>query len=224
VSGPTAVLFDLDGCLVDSRRGFTTSVRHALTAAGLPDREPAELERYIGPPLAYSLEQLAGFPSGSPENDALVAAYRAHYRETLVEGTEVFAGIPEALGALRAAGHVLAVATSKPLPFAQQLIAELGLGEAFSFVSGPDLAERSPDKSVLVATALAALGATRGVMVGDRRFDVEGGAANGLATIGVLWGFGDRAELETAGASALAAAPAELPGLVAALLGEPQAG
>jgi phosphoglycolate phosphatase len=214
----TAVLFDLDGCLVDSRLGITTSLRHALACAGLPDREPAELERYIGPPLAYTFEQLAGVPSGSAENDALVASYRAHYQETLVAGTEVFAGIPEALAALRAAGHVLGVATSKPLVFAQQLVQELGLGAELSFISGTGMTGRSPDKSELVATALAELGTTRGVMVGDRRFDVEGGQANGVATIGVLWGFGGREELEAAGATALAAAPAELPPLVASLL------
>lgn len=213
-----AVLFDLDGCLVDSRRGITTSLRHALKAAGLPDREPAELEQYIGPPLAYTFEQLAGAPSGSAENDALVALYRAHYKDTLVAGTEVFAGIPEALAALRGAGHPLAIATSKPRVFAERLVGELGLGDAFAALAGPGLEGRSPDKAELVATALAELGTTRGVMVGDRRFDVEGGRANGLATIGVLWGFGPRAELEEAGASALAAAPAELPGLVAKLL------
>jgi phosphoglycolate phosphatase len=213
-----AVLFDLDGCLVDSRRGITTSLRHALAAAGLPDREPAELERYIGPPLAHTFEQLAGAVTGSPENDALVASYRAHYADTLVEGTSVFDGIPEALDALRAAGHPLAIATSKPEPFARVLIDALGLAPEFSSISGADLSAASPSKADLVAGALRATGAAHGVMVGDRRFDVEGAHDNALPAIGVLWGFGTREELTHAGADALAAVPAELPDLVAGLV------
>jgi phosphoglycolate phosphatase len=213
----SAVLFDLDGCLVDSRRGITGSMRHALVSAGHADRDPAELEQYIGPPMTYTMHQLTGAEIGSEENDALVAGYRAHYAETLVAGTSVFAGIPEALGALRAAGHPLAVATSKPLGFAETLLAALGLRDHFAHVAAPDPSVRTPDKAQLVAESLSALGATTGAMVGDRKFDILGGAANGLATIGVLWGFGARSELEAAGADALVASASELPGAVAAL-------
>jgi phosphoglycolate phosphatase len=214
----TAVLFDLDGCLFDSRRGITESFRHVLAAAGLPDREPAELERFIGPPLAYNFQEVAGVPVGSAENDALVAAYRADYDDRVVPGSELYAGIPEALAALRAAGHVLAVATSRPARYAQRLVDAFGLDGAFAHVAGTGMAGKSPSKTALVASALTALGMTEGVMIGDRRFDVEGGAANGLATIGALWGFGGRDELQAAGATVLAVAPAELPGLVATLL------
>lgn len=213
-----AVLFDLDGCLVDSRRGIVASFRHVLAAAGLPDREPAELERFIGPPLAYNFAEIAGVPVGSARNDELVAAYRAHYEDWVVPGSEVYAGIPEALAALRAAGHVLGVATSRPARYAQRLVDAFGLADAFAHIAGTGMTGRSPSKTTLVASALEALGTTRGVMIGDRRFDVEGGTANGLPTIGALWGFGGREELEAAGATALAAAPAELPGRVAELL------
>ena len=214
----TAVLFDMDGCLLDSRRGITGSMRHALVSAGHADRDPAELEQYIGPPMTYTMHQLTGAEIGSAANDALVAGYRAHYAETLVAGTSVFDGIPEALAALRAAGHPLAVATSKPLTFAETLLGELGLRACFDHVAAPDFSVRTPDKAELVREALAALGATSGVMVGDRRFDILGGAANGAATIGVLWGFGSREELEEAGADALVAAASELPDAVTALL------
>jgi len=214
----TAVLLDLDGCLVDSRRGIAASMRHVLAGAGLPDRSPAELERFIGPPLAHNFEELAGVPVGSAENDALVAAYRAHYDGQVIAGSELFAGIPEALAALRAAGHRLAVATSKPTRYARQLVEAFGLAGAIDHVEGTGMTGASASKAELCAAALTALGAQRGVMVGDRRFDVEGARANGLPSIGVLWGFGSRAELEAAGATALATTPAELPRLVAELL------
>jgi phosphoglycolate phosphatase len=215
-----AVAFDMDGCLVDSRRGITASLRHALAAAGHPDRPAAELERFIGPPLTYTMFELTGAAIGSAENDALVAGYRAHHADTLVAGTEVFAGIPEALAALRDAGYALAVATSKPLAFAEKLLAAMGLRDAFGHLAAPDFSVRTPDKTALVAEGLAAVGATTGVMVGDRKFDIAGGHGNGLPAIGVLWGFGTRAELEEAGADALVAGAAELPGTVAALLAE----
>jgi phosphoglycolate phosphatase len=214
----SAVLFDMDGCLVDSRRGITGSMRHALVSAGHPDREASELEQYIGPPMTYTMHQLTGAEIGSEENDALVAGYRAHYRETLVAGTSVFDGIPEALAALREAGYGLAVATSKPLTFAETLLGELGLRRFFDHVSAPDFSVRTPDKAELVREGLDALGADAGVMVGDRKFDIAGGHAQGLRAIGVLWGFGSREELEAAGADTLVADPGELPGAVAALL------
>jgi phosphoglycolate phosphatase len=212
------VLFDMDGCLLDSRRGITTSMRHALVSAGHADRDPADLEHYIGPPMTYTMQELTGAAIGSADNDALVAAYRSHYAETLVAGTEVFDGIPGALRALRDAGHPLAVATSKPLTFAETLLTALGVRDLFGHVAGPDLSVRTPDKALLVREGLDALGAARGVMVGDRRFDIAGGHANALPAIGVLWGFGAREELEEAGADALAEAPGDLPGLVRALL------
>jgi phosphoglycolate phosphatase len=212
-----AVLFDLDGCLVDSRRGIVASFRHVLAQAGLPDREPEELERFIGPPLAYNIQELSGLAAGSAENDALVAEYRRHYDDQVVPGSELYAGIPEALDALRAAGHVLGIATSRPARYAHMLVDAFGLTGAFAHVEGTAMTGRSASKTTLIATALQALGTTRGAMVGDRRFDVEGGAANGLPTVGALWGFGSRDELTAAGATVLAAAPAELPGLVAGL-------
>lgn len=213
-----AVVFDMDGCLVDARRAITASLRHALAAAGHPDREPAELERFIGPPLTYTMFELTGAEIGSAENDALVAGYRAHHGDTLVEGSEVFPGIPEALTALSAAGHPLAVATSKPLAFAEKLLTALDLRDRFGHVAAPGFSVRTPDKTALVREALDALGTSTGIMVGDRSFDIAGGHGNALPAIGVLWGFGSRAELEEAGADALIASAPELPGAVATLL------
>jgi phosphoglycolate phosphatase len=213
-----AVLFDMDGCLLDSRRGITTSMRHALVSAGHADRDPTDLEQIIGPPMTYTMHQLTGAAIGSPENDALVAGYRAHYSETLVAGTSVFAGIPDALTALAAAGHPLAVATSKPLTFAETLLSSLGLRDLFAHVAAPDFSVRTPDKAQLVRESLSALSATTSIMVGDRKFDIAGGAANGTSTIGVLWGFGSRSELTEAGADALVTTADELPSTVAALL------
>ena len=214
---PVGVVFDLDGVLVDSRRAITASIRHALTSNGQPDQPSAALERFIGPPLSVTMAELTGAPIASAANDALVSAYREHYGATLHAGTDVMPGIADALARLRE-HHVLAVATAKPRVFAQPLLEALGLYAVFAHLAAPDASVRVPDKADGVREALQAIGAQRGVMVGDRAVDVAGGHANDLPVIGVLWGFGSRAELEDAGADALANDAAELPGIVAALL------
>jgi phosphoglycolate phosphatase len=216
-AAPVAVVFDLDGVLVDSRRAITASIRHALTSNGHPDQPSASLERFIGPPLSLTMAELTGAPIASAANDALVGAYREHYGATLHAGTDLMPGIADALDRL-GRDHVLAVATAKPRVFSEPLLQALGLGGAFAHVAAPDASVRVPDKADAVREAMQAIGAERGVMVGDRAVDVVGGHANGMPVVGALWGFGSRDELEQAGADALAHDATELPGLVAALL------
>ena len=212
-----AVIFDLDGVLIDSRRAITSCLNHALAANGLPERPPAELYRFIGPPQSGAFAELVGESVDSPRVRACILSYRACYAETARANTEVFAGIPAVLDAL-SREHRLAVATSKPRVFAERILSDVGLRERFAAVAGPEF--DAPDsKTVTLGNALAALGETRAVMVGDRSFDMVAAGAHGLPGIGVGWGIGSRAELTEAGARAIVAAPAELPGTVADLLG-----
>ena len=199
-----AILFDLDGVLVDSRVPFARSFNAALAAHGLPERPEPELYALIGPPIHESFRRLTGLL----DVDAFVDAYRARYRVKMAEETPVMDGIPELLAGLR---HPAAVATSKPKPLADPLLAALGLREHFVAVEGPSLSADAEPKATTIGRALAALPAgARPVMVGDRLHDVHGAAAHGLDCIGVLWGIGSRDELEAAGATAVAANPAEL--------------
>ncbi len=213
----TAVLLDLDGTLVDSRAGIVAGMNATLTAHGLPPRPAAELEARIGPPVHDTFAWLFGLPEGDAALDALVEEYRGRYAELMLEVTPVFAGVPAALAALRADGHVLAIATSKARHLARALADGLGLAPYLSAVQGPVPPSRD-DKAQTIAHALADLGHPRhAVMVGDRRHDVEGAHAHGLPAIGVLWGIGDAQELQEAGADMVIAHPGELPGAVRAL-------
>ena len=209
--GGAPVLFDLDGTLVDSRAGIVAATNAQLVAMGRAPVPEAELVPRIGPPLHDTFAALV--PGlGGRELDAAVAAYRARYREMMLAGTAVYPGIPALLDELRARGRRLAVATSKAGPLARELLGALGLANRFAAIVGPEPPARD-EKPETVARTLSALGVAGGAelwMVGDRRHDMAGAAAHGLRGAGVLWGFGDAAELERAGADVLVATPAEL--------------
>jgi phosphoglycolate phosphatase len=207
-----AVLFDLDGVLVDSRTAFARSINAALVEHGLPERADDELHTYLGPPLHRTFEALGGVDD---QVDALVLSYRARYRTTMADESAVFAGIPEALEAL-AEVMPLVVATSKSQALAEPLLEQLGLRDRFQAVHGPSLQARDEAKSLTIARALEGLThARRPVMVGDRKFDVLGARAHELPCVGVLWGIGSERELRDAGAAALAREPSELVDLLA---------
>jgi len=209
---PDAVLFDLDGTIIDSRVPFVTSMNYALTANGQPARDTEVLLPYLGPPTQVALEELVG------DDPDLIAAtltsYREHYASTSTDTTLVYDGIPELLEHLH--GKVpIAVATSKIATSAVMLLEHLGLAQLFDVISGPLASALAEPKSVTVAQALAALGGPqKAVMVGDRLYDVEGAREHGLPTIGVLWGAGSEQELRDAGAWELVSSPSEIPPLI----------
>jgi phosphoglycolate phosphatase len=209
---PDAMLFDLDGTIVDSRVPFATSMNHALAANGQRRREPEDLWRYLGPPTRVALTELVGDDDELIE--ATLATYREHYASTSAETTLVYDGIPELLRSLQ--GRVrLAVATSKVGTSAVALLEHLGLAGLFDVIHGPLESALADPKAVTIAETLAELGGPeRPVMVGDRLYDVEGAAAEGIPTIGVLWGAGSEQELRDAGAAAIVAVPDEIPPLL----------
>jgi len=213
LSSTDAVLFDLDGVLVDSRTAFVRSVNAALGEHGLPAREAAELHPYLGPPLHRTFAALG---AEEEQVDALVVSYRARYRITMADESAVFDGIPETLDRL-AATMPLVVATSKSQALAEPLLEQLGLRDRFTAIYGPSLQARDEAKSLTIARALEGLPhARRPAMVGDRKFDVLGARAHELPCVGVLWGIGSKRELLDAGAVALVAEPSELVGLLGA--------
>jgi phosphoglycolate phosphatase len=201
----TAVIFDLDGVIVDSRAAFAGSVNHALAANGLPARDEVELHPFIGPGLHGTFRELAGDLA-----DACVARYREHYGRTSARETVVFDGMRDALVHLGACVP-LAVATSKLAALAEPLLEALGLREHFAVLAGPSLEAEAEAKTVTLGRALAVLaGGASPVMVGDRLYDVAAAHDHGLAAVGVLWGIGDEAELRGAGADVIVRAPGEL--------------
>jgi phosphoglycolate phosphatase len=205
------VLFDLDGTLVDSAPGIHASVRVAMAGFGLPEPTPQQLRAMVGPPLQEGFA--VGFGLSGPDVDRAIAAYRAHYAAGAMLEAPPYPGVPELLATLRAAGTTLAVATSKPEPFAVAILEHVGLLGQFASVHGATLDGVVRHKDQVVAAALARHPAGRApVLVGDRAQDVLGAAAHGLPCIGAGWGPAEDGELERAGAAAIAATPADVVG------------
>lgn len=195
----TTLLFDLDGTLTDPMMGITKSVQYALKKYGIIEEDLWNLTKFIGPPLMDSFQRYYGFS----EEDARQAVlyYREYFAPTGKFENVVYDGIPEMLAALKEAGFTLAVATSKPEVFAKDILEHFDLDGYFDFVGGALLTGRT-DKAEVIAYVLETLGAKKEdtLMAGDREHDIIGAAKNGLFSVGVLYGYGDRAEHEKAGA------------------------
>jgi phosphoglycolate phosphatase len=205
---PGVVLFDLDGTLTASGPGITRSVAAALEALGLPPLSEAALVRFIGPPLLDSFRDIAGLD----EITALeaMAVYRGYFVEYGMFENAVYPGIPGLLRELVDTGRRLAVATSKPLPYAVPIIEHFELAEYFEAVFGPAIDGDGTEKGDVVAQALTVMRAQPDdvVLIGDRSHDVVGAHQNGIPCIGALWGYGSLEEL--ADAEAIAADVDEL--------------
>ncbi|MDB5479649.1 MAG: hypothetical protein JWO83_702 [Caulobacteraceae bacterium] len=207
---PTTILLDLDGTLIDPAPGILGCCRQALEALGCPARPEEDLRWVIGPPLRGSFVRLL---DGRGDPEEALRLYRARYGETGLFEAGVYPGVVDALAALRARGLTLLVCTSKARPFAERIVEHFGLAPYLAGVYGAELDGRLDDKGDLIAHLLAAesLAPDAACMVGDREYDMRAAARHGIPGIGVLWGYGDAAELQGAGATALIASPTELP-------------
>lgn len=183
-------LFDLDGTLTDPGLGIKNSIRYALQHFGCPPLEEEVLNRFIGPPLLDSFQRYCGVS----EEDAkeLIRLYREYFSDKGLFENTVYPNVPETLERLRASGASLFLATSKPEPFARRILEHFALSDFFAFVGGSTLEGARTDKAEVIAYVLAETGIDprASVMVGDRSYDILGGKACGLDTVGVLFGYG----------------------------------
>ncbi len=207
------LLFDLDGTLTDPKDGITRSFQYALEKMGIRE-ERENLLRVIGPPLWDSFMDFYGM--NREEADRAVAFYRERFAEIGLFENEVIEGIPELLEELRTKGKTLAVATSKPTIYSVQILERFKLDKYFEEVVGSELDGSRVRKKDIIAHVLqlTARPARDGVMIGDRKHDIEGARAHDMASIGVLFGYGSEEELHTSGADYLAASPSELRNLL----------
>ncbi|WP_315780841.1 MULTISPECIES: HAD hydrolase-like protein [unclassified Bradyrhizobium] len=214
-----SVLLDLDGTLIDSRPGIAASTRAALRSLGHAPDDTLDVTAMIGPPLQDMLRVLLQ-AHGDDRVDDAVLAYRQHYGEIGLFDCALYPGIREALQEMHGAGLRLYLAASKRELFARRILEHLELASLFTAIHGSVPSGALDHKPELLAHLLIErnIAARNSLMIGDRRHDIAGAHAVGMRSLGVLWGYGSRDELETAGADRLVESPFDLARAIASVV------
>ena len=188
------IIFDLDGTLSNSKEGITKSVQYALSKFGIEEPDLDKLEHFIGPPLVDELMKSYDFT----REQALegVEFYRERYKPIGIYETEIYPGTEEMLEMLKGNGKYIALATSKPLPMAEEVLKYLKIYSYFDKVMFDEMPDSITKKQC--------------IMIGDTCFDIDGANTVGIDSIGVDYGFGDKDEMLVHGAKAIAYSATEL--------------
>lgn len=206
------ILFDLDGTLVNSGEGIMNALRYAYNKENVAIPLDEILRKFIGPPLMVSFQKYSNIDPQSQLAQSLLSDFQDFYDTTGWQQLQLYPQIFTLLQQLQQEDYSCYVTTAKPEPFAQKIIQYFQLSKYFQGIYGADLSEKMQKKDV-IAQALKhehIIDSQTCVMVGDRDTDVIGAKANDVVTIGVLYGFGNLQELQTAGAIATIKQPLEL--------------
>lgn len=196
----THLFFDLDGTLLDSLEGIVNAFASVMDHFSLPYTSPNEFRCVVGPPL-YSCFPLFGIPKDKSKE--ALDVFQAYYASRGVYENALYEGAEDALRQLKDAGVHLYIVTGKPQRFAEMILSRLGILSLFEGIVGADMEEKSVEKEALLAKMLSEAHLTPSeemAMVGDRSYDIIGGKALKIKTVGVLWGIGTEKELRDAGA------------------------
>ena len=196
------ILFDLDGTITDSGEGIINCVIYALERFGLPIPPRENLRYFVGPPLHDSFVQ-QGVPADRAEE--AVDVYRERYVPIGMFENTPYPGIRELLEGLKAEGYTLFVASSKPEWMCVEILKHFDLAKYFDQICGATMDTSRTNKEAVIEYLIRENGkADNMIMVGDTKFDVLGAKAHGIPCIGVSWGYGTVADMEAAGAAAIA--------------------
>lgn len=211
---------DLDGTITDPKEGITKSVAYALNHYGIKVENLDTLEKFIGPPLSDSFQEFYGFDR--EKSLEAVEKYREYFKDKGIFENRLYPGMEHLLQIITEQGGKLVLATSKPEIFAKRILEYFHIAEYFTFAAGSTLDTTRNKKADVIRYALDSLGIEPedAVMVGDRKHDVIGAKENGMECIGVLFGYGDREELEAAGADRIVETVKDLEKEMMELLGK----
>ena len=185
------LMFDLDGTLVESGDGIVESAKHALSTMGWEQLSEAEYKKFIGPPLFDSFTKFCGMNPGEAER--AIEIYREHYESAGYLLAPMYEGVEAMLDELKDKGHTMMVVTSKPAPIAEKIIEKHGLDKYFVNLTGPSHEEKTVHKDVMI----------------KRAFE-----KNGVDSIAVMYGYGNREEFERHGATHIVEKCGDIPGVV----------
>ena len=205
------IMFDLDGTLTDPKEGITKSVQYSLKHFGITVENLDDLVNFIGPPLWDSYKKYYNF-SESDANTA-VQKYREYFSERGIFENVIYEGIDSLLANLKTNGKIIILATSKPAVFAEKILRHFDIYKYFEFISGAELDGRRSEKQESINYAIDNCkinSLDTVVMIGDRGLDIIGAKKTGIASIGVLYGYGSYEELNNAGADYIVSSVSEL--------------
>lgn len=211
----SVALFDLDGTVIDSGLGITNSVMYTLQHYGIPVPDRNELYKFVGPPLYESFEKYYGFSKEGARK--AVEVYREYYREKGIFEISVYDGVIHLLRTLHENGIKVMLATAKPELFAEKITEHIGVSRYFDIIAGSCFDGSRIDKCEVIEYALergCINDKTHTVMVGDRDSDIAGAKRAGVDSIGVLYGFGSRSELEEADPEYIAETPQDIGSII----------
>ncbi len=209
----TAILFDLDGTLLNTLGDLHAATNHVLRSFGYPERTLEEVRRFVGNGARRLIEQ--AIPADKDNVDEVLAAFQVYYAAHCNERTAPYPGIPEVLEALRE--YPLAVVSNKP-DRAVKALAKIYFPRLFARGESDDCRRKPyPD---MVEKALKALGADRCIYVGDSEVDVETAKNAGVPCLSVTWGFRDRQVMENAGSCYFCDDPRDLPNTLEKMIKE----
>lgn len=204
-------IFDFDGTIANTENGVLACVQYALESFGRDVPDYDTLKKFLGPPLVVSFMEYIGVDMLTAEK--MTAKYRELYSDNAMYILELFDGIEDMLKKLRENGVSLAIASSKPQMYLDKLLDHLKIADYFNAVCGETPDDKGNGKKWLILKACEILGVRSKddiIMIGDRRFDIEGAKEAGIKSIGVTFGFGEREELEKAGADYIADTPDDI--------------
>lgn len=210
---PRAVVFDLDGTLIDGYEAIHDALAFAMGRLGLPDPGRARVRAMVGHGLERLLERAAG-PERAAEG---IRHFRARYPQVAVGGSRLLAGVEAALARLSADGYALAVASNKPATFSRMILEAKGVAFRFAAILGPDDTHPPKPDPAMLRSLLSAMGVAAGetVCVGDMEVDVEFARAGGCRAVVLPTGSRTEAFLRGSGADALIGSLGDLSGALA---------
>jgi phosphoglycolate phosphatase len=215
-----ALIFDLDGTLVESLPGIATALNTALAAHGWPSHPEPAIRGFIGDGVIMLARRAAPDGASTAEITRLVEAFRGEYASAWQEGTRVFTGMLALLRDLDHAGHPLAVLSNKPHDFTVEMVASVFPDTRFAAVLGhrPGMTPKPDPAGALEIAARLGLPPARCTLIGDSTMDLETAAAAGMPALAVGWGYHDPTRLRASGGRCFDTPAA----LAAHLLGPPQ--
>ncbi|NLT07946.1 MAG: HAD family hydrolase [Ruminococcus sp.] len=207
-------IFDMDGTLADTIADLSDAVNHGLRELGYPEHSYEEYKHFVGNG-AQKLCFRALPDDHKDDADKLHKLFSEYYGSHFLDKTVIYDGIAECLASLEASGVQLAVATNKPQDFARSIASALLPNVRFlKVLGGCSERPKKPDKSIIEEILDGLPAENKVFMIGDSNVDISTGKNAGITSIGCLWGFRDRKELENEGADFIAETPSDITSII----------